>query len=32
VEVYEEAAGVWRKLPKACDMPRDMCQRGSALM
>jgi len=32
VEVYEEAAGVWRRLPRACDLPHELCFMGSALL
>ena len=30
VEVYEEATGVWRRLP--CDLPRALAGMGSALL
>jgi hypothetical protein len=32
VEVYEEATGVWRRLPRACDLPHGLCFMGSALL
>ena len=32
VEVYEEAAGVWRRLPTACDLPHGLSSMGSALL
>jgi hypothetical protein len=32
VEVYEEAAGVWRRLRPACNLPRELCWMGTALL
>ena len=32
VEVYDEATGVWRTLPTACQLPRGLMWMGSALM
>ena len=32
VEVYEEAAGAWRRLPRACDLTQGLYMMGSALI
>ena len=32
VEVYDEVAGLWRRLQRASDLPRKLCFMGSALL